>query len=95
MTKQEIDAELTQVINDLISDGTLGGEYNDINYDSQTDALFNSLTYIKLLVSLEKSFDIEFEDEDLSYQKYSTLRELRERIYEVVQGEKAEKGIGK
>lgn len=95
MTKQEIDAELTQVINDLISDGTLGGEYNDINYDSQTDALFNSLTYIKLLVSLEKSFDIEFEDEDLSYQKYSTLRELRERIYEVVQGEKAEKGISK
>ncbi|MEK4007735.1 phosphopantetheine-binding protein [Paenibacillus sp. FSL H7-0756] len=85
MTKQDIDVELTQIINDLISDGTLSGDYNEINFDWQTDSLFNSLTYIKLLVSLEKAFDIEFEDEDLSYQKYSTLRELRERIYVVVQ----------
>lgn len=44
--------------------------------DKLSELNFNSFSFIKLVLELEESFDIEFEDEYLELEKFSTIEEL-------------------
>ena len=41
--------------------------------DDLTDIGLNSISYIKLVVLLEKEFDFEFNDNELNVEKYKTI----------------------
>jgi len=41
---------------------------------------YNSIEFIKLVISLEKEFDIEFDDEFLDYNKLNTIQKIAECI---------------
>ncbi|MRN57064.1 acyl carrier protein [Paenibacillus monticola] len=44
--------------------------------DSLSTIGLNSMSFIKLIVAIEKKFDFEFEDEDLNYQVFKTLQDV-------------------
>jgi|HubBroStandDraft_3_1064219.scaffolds.fasta_scaffold741627_2 acyl carrier protein len=51
---------------------TLNNKLVDIGYDS--------LKFIELVIKIESFFEIEFEDEYLSYHKFETVSEVEEYI---------------
>lgn len=44
------------------------------------DLGIDSITFIKIIVKLENFFDFEFEEEDLNYQKFNQLNDVKEYI---------------
>lgn len=44
----------------------------------------NSLNFIKLIIAIENEFDIEFEDEYLDYNQYSSLKQLAEYVDKLI-----------
>lgn len=58
-------------------------------YLSQNDDLtqvgLNSILFIKLVVAIETEFDIQFDDEDLDYKKFASLKSLCNYVEEKIQ----------
>ncbi len=44
----------------------------------------NSITYIKFVVSIEKYFGFDFDDENLDYTKFKYLEEISNYIFEIL-----------
>ena len=51
----------------------------------------SSVDFIKLIVGIENEFDIEFDDEHLSYEKFKTVRDLIDYLDELKKNE--DKGL--
>lgn len=47
-----------------------------------TDLGINSLSFIKLVVAMEEEFDIEFDDTQINYELFGTVKELAAIIEE-------------
>lgn len=41
---------------------------------------FDSYKFIKLVIAIEEEFNVEFEDDDLSYKKYDKVKNLFEHL---------------
>lgn len=61
---------------------------NSYEYLCENDNLkqlgMNSISFIKLVVTLESEFGLEFDDEDLDYNKFTSLNILCEYINEQI-----------
>ncbi len=51
----------------------------------------NSLSFIRIVVEIEEKFNLEFEDGDLSYEKFSTIEDIANYIIEKNQSKKGGK----
>lgn len=51
-----------------------------------TDLGINSLSFIKLVVAMEEEFDIEFDDTQINYELFGTVKELAAIIEEKMGG---------
>ena len=56
----------------------------DIEASLKDGFSLNSLTMIQMLVEIEKMYDIEFEDEELNFNKFHNFRELIENVYKKI-----------
>jgi len=62
---------------------------NEINLNDSLDSYgFNSIKFIKIVVDLENEFAIEFDDEELNMDTFSTLNDVVQRITQKVETEK-------
>lgn len=52
-------------------------ESNQIGLDENLQDLgVNSSSYIRIVTDIEKEFDIEFDDENLDYKRFATLKDI-------------------
>lgn len=73
--------EMENKIRNCIMEITQNEEALRIGAEENTEGLgMNSVNIIKLIVELENIFAIEFDDEDLDYNKLKTLKDLMEYI---------------
>lgn len=66
------------IIKELI-EKTVGDveEFGDFGLDDNlADFGISSLNFIKILVAIEDEFNIEFEDEELEFENFNTIRKL-------------------
>lgn len=67
----EIERKLREIFkNNLDVEGEIGLE------DNLGTIGLNSVSFIKIIVAIEKEFDIEFEDESLNYNVFKNIKEL-------------------
>lgn len=70
----EIEIKVIKTLSELLADTKTE---SDIRLDDNLIELgLNSITFIKLVVMLESEFECEFEDENLDYTRYVTLRDI-------------------
>ncbi len=65
---------IINVIEKLVEDENIKERLNQ--EDNLAQLGMNSVSFIKLVVSLEEEFSFEFDDEDLDYKKFTTLTSL-------------------
>lgn len=70
--------EIINIISELVGEDNIR-EYL-LENDDMTPLDINSIKFIRLVVELEKKFDIEFRDEDLDYNKFISLNSLCEYV---------------
>jgi acyl carrier protein len=76
-----IEATLIKILNQNIT----AKKIDHIEADEKLEALgINSITFIKIIVVLEKEFGIEFDDEDLDVNVFSSLKSLITYIKEKI-----------
>lgn len=76
--------ETIKKITDIV-EKELDGVEVIISADENLKSLgINSLNFIKLIIAIEDEFDIEFEDENLDYNQYSSLRQLAEYVDKLI-----------
>lgn len=51
-------------------------EIEVLKSDSLAELGLNSITFVKIVVEIEKELDIEFDDDYLDFEKYSTVNEF-------------------
>ncbi|TKJ93372.1 phosphopantetheine attachment protein [Paenibacillus sp. CFBP13512] len=57
----------------------------EISNHQKLDSIgFNSIKYIKLIVALEEEFKITFDDDDLIYENFSTLKKIELKTAEKI-----------
>lgn len=72
--RNEIESRLLKILRENIELEDYDGELAE-----DEDLLFwgiNSITFIKIIVAVEKEFDIEFDEEDLDYNLFRQLDKL-------------------
>ncbi|MCR2023743.1 acyl carrier protein [Blautia pseudococcoides] len=53
----------------------------NISKETELESLgLDSITYIKLIVAMEKTFEIEFDDDDLNMYNFKTVSDLLNKI---------------
>ncbi|WP_242835569.1 phosphopantetheine-binding protein [Ruminiclostridium josui] len=76
---------IKEKVRNVLQNGNYFENCGEISFDTKVGDLFNSITFIKFLVSLEQEFDIEFDDDDLTIDNIDDLNFVVERIYEMFQ----------
>lgn len=78
---QGIEERVYTIVRDILDSSI------EINGDTKFSELgINSLNYIKIVVSLEDEFEIEFADQDLDYSKYTCVADIVAYIKTILKG---------
>lgn len=76
MKTQEINNILMELVKEIITETT-----EPITMDQKINEIgFNSILFIKMVVSIEDAFQFEFDDEMLNYNRYETLQNISDYI---------------
>lgn len=86
MTNQEkeICIKIKKIIDNNISEFSEKSIFDILDIPIQNMKI-NSITFIKIIVEIEKEFDFEFDDEYLSYNKMGNLRNMVSIIYNYIE----------
>ncbi|MBU3198523.1 phosphopantetheine-binding protein [Clostridium estertheticum] len=80
LSLEEISLKILKIIKNNID---LKVNYDEIEFDDDLIQMgVNSLNYIKLIVYIEKEFEIEFDDENLAIKKYDSIKSLTDYVQE-------------
>lgn len=81
MQKEEIEMKLTQYLTDILAsgDGELQGTIDAD--DDLTNLHLNSVDFLEFIIKIEKSFNIDVDDELLVENKNKTIRAWADYIY--------------
>ncbi|MEH7040805.1 acyl carrier protein [Bacillus pseudomycoides] len=79
MTKKslQIEGEVREIVNKILN--------LNADIDNRLDLRnvgMNSILFIQIIVELEKTFNIEFEESQLDYRQYETLSSIQEMVQE-------------
>lgn len=74
MTKNEIELWIKSLIKETLDIDT--GIEELTGKEKLKNLGVNSVSFIKLIVAIEKQYDIEFEDEDLDFKRIPTINSL-------------------
>ena len=81
MSKEEINRKLKRILLSLIGDSIFDME--TIQYvDLLDDAQMDSLMFISIVIEIEESFDIIVPDDKMVMEKFRTLSEIAQIIYD-------------
>ncbi len=69
------------VVERVIEYPAVNGE-GDLLTANLVDLNINSITFIKLVIEMEKEFDIEFEDDDLDISRFPTFQGIAQFVAE-------------
>ncbi|WP_340018570.1 phosphopantetheine-binding protein [Paenibacillus sp. FSL H3-0457] len=77
-----LETRIIQVIDKVMACGT------DIQMDQAWGELgTNSLDYIKIVVEMEKEFDIEIDDDRLTFVQTDTISDFRDYLVSLIEGD--------
>lgn len=76
MNKQVISNEIAKKIRELLRDVTF-----EIKDETLIESIgLNSISFIKILVFIEDTYDVEFDDIDLIIENYITFKDIIDKI---------------
>ncbi|PEA82326.1 acyl carrier protein [Bacillus pseudomycoides] len=73
----QIESEVREIVNKILN--------LNADIDNRLDLRnvgMNSILFIQIIVGLEKTFNIEFEESQLDYRQYETLLSIQEMVQE-------------
>lgn len=80
MNNEMILENITKKVREIVDEEDL-----QLNVETIIESIgLNSIGFIKLLVFLEDEYEIEFDDDDLNFEKYSTFGNIINKINEKV-----------
>lgn len=78
MDKKRIEYELIGLYKKYMENGDIELSSNT----KMTDIEINSVDYIKVIIDVENEFDFEFDDDDLSPDKFEVIKDMVDYIYD-------------
>lgn len=74
----DIREQIIKIMTEILQDENIK---IDLNSEDEWNHLnMNSIKFVRLIVEIEKKFDIEFEDEFLDYNEFSSIAQLCEYV---------------
>jgi len=77
---QEMEKKLKDILAEFIEAEQHEKIYALEEEDELSNVGFNSITFVKIAIKIEETFDITIDDDDLSYLRFPTLKSLSDYI---------------